>query len=144
MIGNSPGILVSRTDECIEALCEDLFFEFSTNNKITHGFPYLIIALYNLCIFIVINENNDEMSQIDIENSARILLIKKIYKEFTDDKLLHHDNKTLSEKVQCFRHFTKCSEVFDMAVKWAKVNLARNDSIDKAAGYEYGGFIDAI
>ena len=84
------------------------------------------------------------MSQIDIENSARLLLIKKMYEEFTDDELLHHDNKTLSEKVQCFRHFTKYSEVFDMAVKWTKVNLAGNDSIDKAAEYDYGGFIDAI
>ena len=144
MIAGPSSILVDRTVECIEALCEDLFFEFSNNTHSTHGFPYLIIALYNLCLFIVINENNNEMSQIDIENSARLLLIKKMYEEFTDDELLHHDNKTLSEKVQCFRHFTKYSEVFDMAVKWTKVNLAGNDSIDKAAEYDYGGFIDAI
>jgi len=144
MISDSSRILVNGTVECIEVLCEDFFFEFSSNNQNTHGIPYLIIALYNLCIFVVINDNNNEMAQIDIENSARLLLIKKMYEKFTDDELLYHNNKTLSEKVQCFQHFTKYSEVFDMAVKWAKVNLAGNDSIDKAAGYDYGAFIDAI
>lgn len=144
MATNNSDILLSRTDECIQALCEEMFYEFSIKNRSIQGLERLIEGIYNLCVFLVENENKDVELKMDLDNDARLRLVRYIYDEFTNDQMLHYKNTTLTEKMSFLRELRNQSEIFNNAVMWAKVNLAGQDSIDKAAGLDYGAVINAI